>query len=731
MPPTPQRSGVIAFGSFQFHPDTGVLKRHGVRLRLARQPARILGILAQQPGELVRREELREQIWGADTFVDFEHGLNAAINKLRQALGDSAEHPRYIETLPGQGYRFVAATRSEEIRDPPTDLIADPAPSQAKPASWREYISRFAFAGVLILTMVNAGIAWLFWLRTTPGTSRPTPSKFIIPAPEGVAFQPSGARTSFNISPDGSRLAFTTLNDDGELRLWIRALRDLEPVEMQSARGLTTMFWSPHGESLYIGADRSLRRFTPKAEASWQIISDLPRRVPSGATWLSPNRILLSNRQLTAIVPSAGGKSEIVRQTYLWPQVLPDGKNLLYLAYDQQLARFRLQVGPYGNPEYAKSLLETDSRVVWVASTETPGASYLLYVRAGSLLAQAFNLSTLRLTGEPVALASDIHVFQPTGAADFSVSENGVLIYQPLSRRSRIVWVDRSGRELEQVGPDGLTTTYVRASVDGRKVAASVHNPQKTSNEIWVYDTQSKVARVVAPGPGLMDKAVWSPDGSRLICGAAVGSGPRLRGRSLLEPSQEERLPEADFQLPTDWSRDGRFILFQSENTIDGDIGVVDLKTTKLTWLLKTPSHESNAVFSPDGKSIAFLSNDSGRLEAYVQRFTAGGTPGLSGDRLRVSGQGAQLIRWRGDGKEICYLGLDGILYSVPLGRIEKFGAPRPLFRIPVTARAVLPAAFGFDVSSDGSRFLVPLVREPLNSHLVVFQNWESILRQH
>jgi hypothetical protein len=429
-------------------------------------------------------------------------------------------------------------------------------------------------------------------------------------------------------------------------------------------------------------------------------------------------------------VPSRGGKPEIVKQAYLWPQGLPDRKNLFYLIYDPQLARFRLRVGPYGKPEAAKDLLETDSRVVWVASAEIRGASYLLYVRAGSLLAQRFDLSALRLTGEPVALASNIHVFQPTGAADFSVSESGVLVYQPLSRRSRIIWVDRSGRELEQVGPDDLSTTYVRASPDGRRVAASVHNPQKTSNEIWVYDTHSRVARVVVPGPGIMDKPVWSPDGSRLIYGAAVGSGPRLRSRSVLEASREDRLPETDFQLPTDWSRDGRYVLFQSENTIDGDIGLVDLQTSRLTWLLNTPSHESNAVFSPDSKSVAFLSNDSGRLEAYVQPFRTGDTPGLSGDRLRISTQGAQLIRWRADGKEICYLGLDGMLYSVSVGGGGKFSAPGPLFRIPVTSRAVLPSAFGFDMSSDGHRFLIPVVREPLDSHLVVVQGWESFLHQ-
>src|SRR5215813_15248233 len=124
MTPTPSRPRVIAFGSFQLHPATGSLEKHGVRVRLAPQPARILTILVQRAGDVITREELREQVWGSDTFVDFEHGLNAAINKLRQVLGDSAEKPRFIETLPGRGYRFVAAVQLEPVKQ-----SSDSAPS--------------------------------------------------------------------------------------------------------------------------------------------------------------------------------------------------------------------------------------------------------------------------------------------------------------------------------------------------------------------------------------------------------------------------------------------------------------------------------------------------------------------------------------------------------------------------------------------------------------------------
>jgi len=680
----------------------------------------------QRAGDVITREELREQVWGSDTFVDFEHGLNAAINKLRQVLSDSAEKPRFIETLPGRGYRFVAAVQLG-LKEPNPEAFAVP------PAQRPRGISRPVVLACGMSTLALLGATAWVKMRGGPVPLRPVPTKFTVSAPEGFAFQPATARQAFAISPDGSRLAFTALGDDGQYRLWIRKLADLEPREVPSARGLSTVFWSPGGDALYFGADRSLRRITAEPGASYQIITDLPRRVPPNGTWLAPDRILLSYRPMTVIVPSGGGRAIPVKETYLWPQALPDNKHLLYLVYDNRIGRFRLRVGRFGEPGNAKGILETDSRVTWVASTETPGASFLLYVRAGSLLAQPFDVQGLRLTGEAVALAGNMHVFQPAAAADFSVSENGVMVYQPLLNRSRIACLDRSGRELQQVGPADLSTMYVRASPDGRKVAASVYNPEKSSTEIWVYDTQSKVNRVVVPGPGILDKPVWSPDSTRLLYGRALGSGPKLYIKGLAEQDREESLPSAEFQLPTEWSRDGRFVLFQSQNVIDGNVGIIDLQTRKLTWILESPAHETSPVFSPDGKWIAFVSNDSGRLEAYAQAFRPGETPRLYGERVRISTYGAQLIRWRGDGKELCYLGMDGFVYSVPIAMVPKvkLGTPAPLFHVSVASRAVLPSAFGFDVSTDGSRFLLPVVREPLNSHLVVIQGWESFLRRH
>ena len=723
---SPSRSGVISFGSFQLDPETGSLEKHGVGVRLPRQPARILKILAQRAGEVVTREELRDELWGSDTFVDFEHGLNAAINKLRQTLDDSAEKPRFIETLPGQGYRFIAAVRVE-ASDPARDLTPPAIQTPPQPPKMLRWPLLLACAGVS-LGFLAAG---LFLARREPPPRPPLPAKFEIFPPNGTVFQPAGERQAFAVSPDGSRLAFTTIGEDGLSRLWIRPLTSLDAQEAPAARSAQTLFWSPTGDALYFSVERGLRRITDPGSPS-QLISDLPRRVPPLGAWIRPDQILLSYRQLTVVVPAGGGRAAELRDSYLWPQVLPDGKGLLYLAYDKRIERFRLRAGRFGEPQAAKDILETDSRVSWVASTQTPGISYLLYVRAGTLLAQPFDVERLQVTGDAVPLASNLHVFQPTAAADFSVSTNGVLVYQPLRSNARVAWVDRAGRELERVGTDAQSLVYVRASPDGQRVAASVHNPEKRAAEIWVYDSRSKVNRVVVPGPGIVDKPVWSPDGTRLLYSRGLGAGPRLYVRGLGEQDREEALPEAaDLQLPSDWSRDGRFALFHSENVTDGDVGVLDWQTRKITWILDSPANETGAVFSPEADRVAFVSNESGRSEAYVQAFDARERPHLTGNRVRISTDGAVLVRWGADGREICYMGPDGVLYGVPVSTHPQFraGAPAPLFRIPIAARAALATAFGFDVSADGKKFLLPVVQEPATSHLVVMLGWESFLK--
>ena len=732
---------LFCFGSFRFDLHAGSLEKNGVRLRLGGQPARVLGILAQRAGEVVTREELRSDLWDTDTFVDFEHGLNAAMNKLRQTLGDSADRPRFIETLPGRGYRFVAAVRIEggapDAQSPAEEQRAPESIAPPSVVSESRLVQDGRRRRPILLALIVTGalvVSIGVWIASSRRPFPPPlrPLQFTLYAPEEFAFVPAASRQSFAVSPDGSRLAFVALGVEGQFHLWVRELASLEPREVIGAKGVHTLFWSPRGDFLYFGLDRSLRRVSTEPGSAPQIIAELPRRVPPSGTWLSPERLLLSYRQMTVTVPPAGGHATAVPDTYLWPQMLPDGENLLYLAYDARINRFRLRAGRFGAPQSARDILETDSRVTWVASVRTPGTGYLLYVRSGSLLAQPFDPGRLQITGDAVSLAGNMHVFQPTGAADFSVSATGVLVYQPLVNRSHIAWVDRAGRERERVGPDNLSLVYVRASPDGRKVAASVHSLEKGGNEIWVYDTPSQVSRLFAPGPGILDSPVWAMDSKRLVYSRGLGSGPRLYMRGLGEEERELPLPASNFQIATDWSRDGRWVLFNSEGVTDGNLGVIDLTTRHLTWLLESLANEVGAAFSPDSRWIAFISNESGRPEVYAQAFEGGDRPRLFGDRVRLSSGGAQALRWRGDGKEICYLGMDGFIHSVTvrIGQRLEVDEPVALFRLPVASRAGLPSQFGFDLAPDGSRFLLPVARETAPSALVVIEDWESLVHR-
>jgi eukaryotic-like serine/threonine-protein kinase len=736
MPHETQPFDSAFFGSYRLDLASGSLEKHGVRLRVGRQQVRILAALVARPGEVVARDELRQTVWTEDTFVDFEHGLNAAINKLRQTLGDSAEVPRYIETLPGKGYRFVAPVRIEPAKPsvavqppiPASPLVPAARVTEVSPAGKRPTIWALSLLAAIALSLL---LAAPLILSRRSSAHAVIPVQFMISPPEGFAFQPSGSRQSFAISPDGTRLAFVALGDDGQFRLWIRDMAHLEPREVPAGRGVHTVFWSPDGDFLYFGIEHSLRRISPEPGATAQIITDLTRRVPAIGAWFGKDLLLLSNVQVSVTVPPAGGRATPLSERYFWPQVLPDGQHLLYVAYDPRIHRYRLRVGQFGETKSSKEILETDSRVIWVNSTRTPGGSYLLYVQAGSLLAQPFDVRRLHTTGEPISLANNMHVFAPTGAADFSVSRTGALVYEPLLNRSHIAWVDRNGREVERVSPDNLSVVDVQASFDGRKLAAAVYNVEKGFNEVWVYDTQLKRSRVLASGPGIVDSPVWSPDSSRLIYSRGVGRGPQMYVRSLADGEPERPMPAGDFQLASDWSRDGRWVLFHGENTTDGDFGVVDLETQKLTWLLTTPANETRPAFSPDHRWVAFITNESGRPEAYVQAFEGGERPHLVEDRMRISQDGAQYLRWRGDGKEICYLGMDGLLYSVPvtMGPRPQFGKPVELFRVPVASRASLPSVYQFDVAPDGSRFLLPMVKASTMSSLVVIQNWEWLLR--
>jgi Tol biopolymer transport system component/DNA-binding winged helix-turn-helix (wHTH) protein len=730
--PNPSRK--VVFGPFEYDDTSGRLTKYGIRLRSQGKPLQILSLLLKRSGEIISREELQRHLWKDTTFVDFEQGLNSAVNKLRQMLGDSADQPRYVETLPGLGYRFIAPVRLASAKSflelaSPAPLRIEPKPGK-QPRPWPPFV-----AGAALAVMLGGG----YWLAMAKHPKEPIDppklTKLAVLPPDGFALEGAASRQSFALSPDGARLAFTAMDSSGKFSVFLRDFDSLEPRFVPGSEGAHTIFWPPDGRSLYLTAKGKLLR-TPLEGDAHVLLADSPSFLFSGA-WLSPQQILLDSFLTSYFVSPSGGPLERLKDIYWWPQMLPDGEHVLYASRDARTGRYQARVVRLRDFT-TKDLIETDSRVMYTASTVTPGTGYLLYIRGGNLLAHPFDPRSLQLTGEAAAVASRVYSFAQTGAADFSVSNRGVIAYQSYVGRSQLVWVDRAGHQLGVIGPANINLKSARLSPDGQRLATAIYEIERGEQDLWIFDVKTNSGRRLTAEPGLRDAPVWSPD-SRTLAFAHVADATPLRVhlRGLGQNDAEEAMPAVDFQLPTDWSPDGRFVVFMNtgaprlENEQQSDVWLLDLaRGRKLIPLLKTRFHETNATFSPDGKWLAFTSDESGRPEVYVQAFRSGDAPSVIGERYLVSSAGAQAVRWRRDGKELFYLGFDGRVQAVPVRLSPKphFGAATALFAISTEARAAIHSVLGFDVSGDGQRFVIPVVSSLKAPSIVVVQNWEALL---
>lgn len=728
----PNPSPKVLFGPFEFDCLSGDLRKFGNRIRLQGKPLQILSILLEQPGQVLSRAELQRQLWQGTTFVDFEQGLNTAVNKLRQALGDSADQPRYIETIPGKGYRFIAPLQRGPVKAvlemaPPSALRIEPKPRERE-RPWARF-----FAGAALI-VIGAGL-WLATRHAEPAAMA-KPTRFAVVPPPGFALEAGVSRQSFALSPDGTHLAFTAMDTSGAFSAFVRDFNSLEPRLLAGSEGVHTLFWAPDSQSLFLTVKGKIQRVPLEGDAR-VVLGDSPGFLLSGA-WLSPERLLLGGSLTSYSISSSGGSPEPLKEIYRWPQMLPDGEHILYLTSDYQTNRHRARVARFGDPGSAKDLIESDSRVLYTASLLKPGSGYLMYVRAGSLLAQPFDPRSLRVTGEAMPVVNNVYSFRPTGGADFSVSSSGALAYQSFASRSQLVWVDREGRQVGTAGPADVNVKSGRLSPDGRKIATPIYDVASGAQNLWIVDIKSNAVRELTLAPGIRDAPVWSPDSKTLgFLHALAGKPPRVRVRGAGENDAEEALEAGGFQMPTDWSPDGRFIVFANTGTarlsseIQSDVLMFDLAHGgKVIPVLSTPFHEANAAFSRDGKWLTFTSNESGRSEVYVQAFDSTLTPRVTGERHRVTRSGAQALRWRRDGKELFYLALDGRVYAVTAKLYPKpeFGPATPLFAISTEARAAIHSVLGFDVSPDGQRFLIPAVSSQDGPSLVVIQNWEAAL---
>jgi Tol biopolymer transport system component/predicted Ser/Thr protein kinase len=587
-----------------------------------------------------------------------------------------------------------------------------PAPVAAR----RKSRERLAW-GVAAAAIAAAAVLGIGFARRAP--AKPRAVRFEIPTPEGVI-----AIDAPRISPDGRYLAFNATDAEGKARIWVRSLNALAAQPLNGTEGTTRPFWSPDSRFLGFFAEGKLKKIEVTGGPA-QKICDAP--TGSDGSW-SPEGVILfdgigndpiyrvsaaGGSPTVAVKPEASRKESGVG----WPEFLPDGRHFLYMVSGQKPDDNAYRVGSLDSPD-SKPLAPAQTLVTYAP----PG--YLLFVRDKTLVAQPFDPKAFKTKGEPIPLAEHIGT-DSVGLARFSVSRDGTLAYRTGETGGRLLWVDRSGKELDPVGERGEYGNPALSRA-GDRLAFSLNDPRSGKNDIWIRDLARGVSSRFTFGGANNETPLWSPDGSTIVFRSDRNGNFDLFEKPASGQGEEKTLLKNDeSKFACDWSRDGRYIAFSSRGK----------KTGWDSWALPTfgdrkpfpivagPFMEYMPVFSPDTRFVAYQSNESGRFEIYVQSF-----PVASG-KWQVSSSGGNDPSWRADGKELYYRSADQKLMAVDIQVGERFqaGIPRPLF----TARVQPgPARNKYYVASaDGKRFLLvaPLGRESLIPTTVVL-NWHAEL---
>ncbi|HEY3125026.1 MAG TPA: protein kinase [Thermoanaerobaculia bacterium] len=571
-------------------------------------------------------------------------------------------------------------------------------------------------AGLLLAAALAVFAA--FHVRRQPPVR---PMRFAVPIPPGATYAPGEVDRSFAISPDGTRLVIEAVSR-GHRRLYLRPLDSEKAAELENTTGAEAPFWSPDGRFIAFFADGKLKKIPaaggPPEElcaASFDIVGSWNRAGTILFSQMFPSLGIyrVSDKggeavPVTSADPSRGNVSDI------WPHFLPDGRRFLYVDW----------VLGHGARELRLASLDSkESRVVTrldsMAEYASPG--YLLYVRDATLFAQPFDASSARLHGEPLLVAESVHYFYGPAHASFSVSQTGVLAYQAAAPPSRLVWFDRAGKEIGALGQPAVLKGF-RISAEGGRVAAAIQDRRTGTSDVWVLEPQRGISTRLHSDPVDEGSPVWSLDGSKVLYRSDRLDVPDIYEIAVGVPGSERRLLEQPgVQQPEDISSDGRLLVYCNNIAATvPDIWILPLvgDPKPLAWL-QTRFAKTSPRFSPDGRWIAYESDESGDPEVYVA-LTKGG-----GEKKRLSPAGGSRPRWRRDGKELYYVAPDGFVMAVPmaLGPHLEAGAPVPLFR----AEGQIET---YDVAPDGSRFLVSTPAEKVReSPLRVILNWPAALK--
>jgi eukaryotic-like serine/threonine-protein kinase len=646
------------------------------------------------------------------------------------------------------------------IGDARLELDEATNPSEATVASAPSGVGRkerWIWASLALVGVLSAAvIAWRS--APKPGGAPPVTRFDILPPGEG-AF--SGNPPRFAVSPDGQSLVFSAAPGPGKPdQLWLRRLDSMEVTPLSGTEsgggGLLPQspFWSPNGRHVAffvqterVGQEGASRLRTVDLQGGGvQTVCELPSNNASGS-WNADGVMIVSSQETKGIqrVAASGGvpapvttldtsRNEVAHR---FPQFLPDGRHFIYQVQTIDRADWSIFVGSIDG---SKPRMLVPSEYARFAAPNT-----LLYVRDANLFAQTMDAATQELRGDPVKIASGVYSLNMNGRAGFSASDNGVLVYRSspeliqsqAAPNRQLTWVDRTGRPLGTVGVS-TTASRLRLSPKADRVALLEFSTGRSSSDavgtLWVADVSRNVKAPLTSGAAQALSPAWSAAGDRVLFASRPGTG----NMSLHERVASGATPASALYeqtglnlMPVDESTDGKLVVFVGGKAGLRSLHILTRSSGTTTPYLADEFDRPQASLSPDGRFLAYVSNESSAYQVIVQTF-----PDPSQGKWPVSTTGGLHPRWRSDGRELFYVDPEERLVAVPVTTTARDlvpGKPAPLFTLPInTLVNLFGAAYVYDAAPDGQRFLLSAQSTGAAQRLplTVTTNWTSLLKK-
>jgi eukaryotic-like serine/threonine-protein kinase len=700
----------------------------------ATQAGVILGTAAYMAPEQARGKEVdkRADIW-AFGVVLYEMLTGKKLFKgddLSETLASVIKEEPKLDRVPAEVQRLLRSClekdpkqRLQAIGD--WRLLLDVGQAPAPPAT----SSKLPWVVAALALLTALGVAgWMYFRTQAPSQV----SRFEVAIPENVVFS-----QYVSVSPDGRKLAFNATGEKSGL--WIRDLDALEWRQLPGTDGAVSPFWSPDSKFLGFGVQGQLKKIDVSGSPAQTLCEVSGIQVGSGA-WNRDGVIIFGGRGAGPLwkVSQAGGVATAITSVdatrgeafHALPTFMPDGKHFIYLRNGSPEV-----IGMYAGSLDVKPEAQSKERLLAGQLAASYVNGYLFFMRENTLMAQPFNADKLQLTGEPAPVAEHVGTTQSIGV--FSVSPSGTLAYRAGAGTGnhQLTWFDRQGKVIGAFGQPGADQG-VALSPDGTRGAVR-DAAEAAVGDLWTLDFARGVRTRFTFRQSAGSAAVWSPDGNRIAFAAGnlldtlyekASSGAGDETEVLKEPGR--------IHAPTGWSHDGRFLLYDVINApkTGRDMWVLPLQgDRKPALLLGTDFNEGQGTFSPDMRWIAYTSNESGRPEIYVRPFVASGpsgAPALGEGKWQVSKDGGSDPKWRADGKEIIFQappnGTAKMAVDVKAnGAALEVGIPQRLFQAPID--------YGWDVTSDGKRFLLsvlPQAQQTAQVPITVVLNWPAQLKK-